>query len=87
MRPGPRRHGAGLSHAARAVQLAEGMGDNALCSALELQIAALRVAGDLGAARQAAARHLDAARRLADAYGLYFALRDALASHPPDTGC
>ncbi len=63
-------------HAESALRLAEGMGDNVLCGALDALIAACRAAGDLDAAAQAADRHLEAARRVSG-IRIYFALRDA----------
>ncbi|MCP4664377.1 MAG: tetratricopeptide repeat protein [bacterium] len=63
-------------HAESAVRLAEGMGDEALCGALDTLVAACRAAGDLDAAAQAADRHLEAARRI-PASRLYGALMNA----------
>ena len=64
-------------HAAEAVRLSEGMGDNALAPPLAALVAACLAEGDLPAARAAAERSLQGARRLGDAYRLYFALRNA----------
>ena len=60
--------------AADAVRLAEGLGENALCQALEVAVAAHRGASDLPSARAAAERHLQLARCLG-AYRQYFAVR------------
>jgi hypothetical protein len=59
-----------------AVTLAEGMGDDALCTALGVLLDAQRAAADRGAAERTSERRLAAARRTSD-YRLYFALRDA----------
>jgi tetratricopeptide (TPR) repeat protein len=60
-----------------AVQLAEPLGDDALCPALETLAAACRAAGDLEAAWQAATWHLEAAGRIGGHYRAYYAARDA----------
>ncbi len=64
-------------HAGEAVQLAEGMGDDALHPALGALIAACLAQPDLPAARAASDRMLEGARRLGSGYHLYFALREA----------
>lgn len=64
-------------HAGEAVQLAEGMGDNALHPALGALIAACLAQPDLPAARAASDRMLEGARRLGSGIRLYFALREA----------
>jgi tetratricopeptide (TPR) repeat protein len=64
-------------HASRAVRLAEGMGDEALATPLEVLIEACRASGDLPAAREASERKLQGARRLGSVVRLYFALRRA----------
>ena len=63
--------------AADAVRLAEGLGENVLCAALEVAVAAHRGVGDLPRARAAAERHLQLARRFG-AFDQYFAVRDRL---------
>lgn len=64
-------------HADDAVSLAEGMGDESLQPALDVLINACLAQPDLPAARAAAARMLEGARRLGSGYRLYFALRAA----------
>jgi tetratricopeptide (TPR) repeat protein len=60
-----------------AVQLAESLGDGALCTSLEALSAACRADGDLEAAWQAATRHLEAAGRIGGHYRPYYAARTA----------
>lgn len=64
-------------HAEAAVALAEGLGDDSLCGALEALVAACRADSALDVAGAAADRHLALARRLGSDHRLYFALRDA----------
>ena len=61
-----------------AVLLAEPLGDNALCNALDALAAACRAAGDLAEAGQAAARYLEAAGRVGGHYRPYYATRTAV---------
>jgi tetratricopeptide (TPR) repeat protein len=68
---------AAVVHAKEAVRLAAGMGDNVLDDAFASLIQAHRAAGDLPAARAAADRRLDGARRLGSCLCLYAALRSA----------
>jgi tetratricopeptide (TPR) repeat protein len=68
--------GAAVRHATAAVTVAEGMGDYALCAALETLLDAQRAAADRGAAERTSGRYLAVARRVSD-YSLYFALRGA----------
>ena len=65
-------------HARSAVQLAEPLGDEPALPTLAAQIAVHRATGDLEAAAQAAARSLDAARRIGTHYRLFYALFDAV---------
>ncbi len=65
-----------MRHARNAVEIAEGLGDDALCPALELRVAACRQGGDRDGARQAVEQYLRNARRLGSEYRLYYALRD-----------
>ena len=60
-----------------AVQLAEALGDDALCSSLGVLARACRAAGDLEAAWQAAVRRLEPAGRIGDHYRPYQAAIDA----------
>lgn len=64
-------------HAEAAVALAAGLGDDSLCAALDVLVAACRASGDLDTAHAAAGRMLALARRLACDERLYFALRDS----------
>jgi tetratricopeptide (TPR) repeat protein len=65
-------------HEARlAVQLAESLGDEVLCTSLEALSEACRADGDLAAAWQVATRHLEAAGRIGGHYRPYFATRVA----------
>ena len=61
-----------------AVQLAEALGDDALCTSLGALARACRAGGDLEAAWQAAARRLEAAGRIGDQYRPYQAVLDAV---------
>ncbi len=58
------------------MRLAESMGEDAICPALETLVAVCRRAGDFAAAKEAVDRYLGIARRVSD-FRLYFALRDA----------
>jgi tetratricopeptide (TPR) repeat protein len=60
-----------------AVQLAESLGDEALCTSLDTLAAACRADGDLDAAWQAATRHLETAGRVGGHYRPYYAARTA----------
>jgi len=64
--------------ATAAVRLAESLGDDALCTSLDVLADACRAAGDLDAAGQAAARHLEAAGRVGGHDRPYFAVRTAV---------
>ncbi len=64
-----------MRHARDAVEIAEGLGDDALCLALELRVEACRQGGDRDGARHAVEQYLQSARRLGSKYRLYFALR------------
>jgi hypothetical protein len=66
-----------LAVALQAVQLAESLGDGALCTSLGALAAACRADGDLEAAWQAATRHLEAAGRIGGRYKPYYAARTA----------
>jgi len=61
-----------------AVLLAEPLGDDALCNPLDVLAQACRDDGDLDAAWQAAARRLEAARRIGGHYRPYYAARTAV---------
>jgi len=69
---------AGRREARRAVSLAEPLGDDALCTSLEVLTAACREDGDLEAAWQAATRHLEAAGRIGGHHRPYYAARRAV---------
>jgi len=64
--------------ATAAVQLAEGLGDNGLCPALETLADACAAAGDIDAAGESAARHMASAGRIGGHYRPYYAVRQAL---------
>jgi tetratricopeptide (TPR) repeat protein len=65
-------------HEARlAVQLAESLGDEILCTSLDALAEACRADGDLDTAWQVATRHLAAAGRIGGHYRPYFATREA----------
>jgi hypothetical protein len=70
------RPGEARGHAA--VALAEPLGDDNLCTALEALVAACRAAGDPDAARHAADRYVDAARRIGGHLRPYYAVRAAV---------
>jgi hypothetical protein len=70
--------GGAREHAATAVALAEPLGANALCPALDALVAACRAGGDLDAAGRAAARYADAARRVGGHHSMYYAVRAAV---------
>jgi tetratricopeptide (TPR) repeat protein len=63
-------------HATRAVRLAEPMGDDPICPALEVMVAVCRAEGDLDGAWQAAQRRMEAAGRVGGHIRRYYALRD-----------
>jgi len=65
-------------HAAEAVRLAEPLGDNLLCGALEVLVAVQRTAGDLDTAAVTATRYLETAGRVGGSHQLYFAVRQAV---------
>jgi hypothetical protein len=69
---------AAIRHAKAAVRLAEPLGDDALCIALEVLVAACQAGGDLDAAWQAATRNREAAARIGGHYRPYFAVRAAV---------
>jgi hypothetical protein len=60
-----------------AVLLAEPLGDDALCTSLEVLAEACRADGDLEAAWQAATRYLEAAGRIGGHHRPYYAVRNA----------
>jgi len=62
-------------HAEAGVRLGEPLGDDVLCPALEVLVAACRATSDLEGAWQAATRHLDAAVRVGGHLRPYFAIR------------
>jgi len=64
--------------AAASVQLAEPLGDDALCTSLEALAEACRAAGDLYAAGQAVARYLETAARIGGHLRPYYAVRTAV---------
>jgi tetratricopeptide (TPR) repeat protein len=68
----------GRRHATAAVRIADPLGDDALCPALEALVAVYRADGDLNAAWQAATRLLEAAARVGGHYRPYYATRDAV---------
>jgi tetratricopeptide (TPR) repeat protein len=72
------RAGEARGHADAAVALAEPLGDESLCTALDALVAACRAAGNLDAARRAADRYVDAARRVGGHYRPYYAVRAAV---------
>jgi tetratricopeptide (TPR) repeat protein len=61
-----------------AVQLAEPLGDGAVCTSLDALAEACRAGGDLDAAWQAATRRLEAAARVGGHYRPYYAARTAV---------
>jgi hypothetical protein len=65
-------------HAEKAVKLAESLGDDALCSALDSLVVACHTDRDLDAAWRAATRQLEAARRVGDDFWPYYACRAAI---------
>lgn len=65
------------AYAQKAVELAEGMGDEALLPALEVLFRVRTFAGDFAAGRDVAVRALAAARRTGNHHRLFFALRNA----------
>jgi|GEM_PF-2551047 len=65
-------------HATHALALAEPLGDDNLCTALEVLTEACRAGGDLDTAWTTARRHLDTARRIGDHYRPYYAVRAAI---------
>jgi len=67
----------GRREAHTAVLLAEPLGDNALCTSLDVLAEACRADGDLDAAWQAATRYLEAAGRIGGHYEPYYAARTA----------
>ena len=69
--------GAARREARTAVLLAEPLGDDALCTSLDVLAEACRADGDLEAAWQAAARHLEAAGRIGGHNRPYYAARTA----------
>jgi tetratricopeptide (TPR) repeat protein len=68
----------GRREARTALSLAESLGDNALCTSLEVLAAACRADGDLDAAWQAATRRLEAAGRIGGHHRPYYAAREAV---------
>lgn len=70
--------GTARRHARAAVLLAEPLGDLALCTSLDVLAEACRADGDLDAAWQAAARHVEVAGRIGGHYRPYFAGRTAI---------
>jgi len=70
--------GTGRREARTAVQLAEPLGDEALCNSLDALAEACRADGDLEAAWQAATRHLEAAGRIGRHRRPYYAARMAV---------
>jgi tetratricopeptide (TPR) repeat protein len=68
----------GRREARSAVLMAEPLGDNALCTSLEVLAEACRADGDLDAAWQAAGRFLEAAGRIGGHLRPYFAVRMAV---------
>ena len=67
-----------LVQARTATELAEPLGDNALCTSLHVLTRACRARGDLEAAWQSATRHLEAANRVGSQFRRYYATRLAV---------
>jgi hypothetical protein len=67
-----------LLQARTATELAEPLGDNALCTSLHVLTRAGRARGDLEAAWQSATRHLEAANRVGSQFRRYYATRLAV---------
>jgi hypothetical protein len=65
-------------HARAAVAQAEPIGDDALCNALDVLVAACRAGEDLEGAWQAAGRLLEAAGRVGGHYRPFYAVRAAV---------
>ena len=69
---------AAVHHAQAAVQFAESHGGASLLAQLSGLVAAYRAAGELDAAKEAATRKLEIARRIGTHYRMYYALSDAV---------
>jgi len=67
-----------LTEARTATELAEPLGDNALCTSLHVLTRACRARGDLDAAWQSATRNLAAANRIGSQFRRYYATRMAV---------
>jgi tetratricopeptide (TPR) repeat protein len=67
-----------LAEARTATELAEPLGDNALCTSLHVLTRACRARGDLDAAWQSATRNLAAANRIGSQFRRYYATRMAV---------
>jgi hypothetical protein len=70
--------GAARREARTGVQLAEALGDDALCGSLDVLAEACRAEGDLDAAWNTATRHLEAADRVGGHYRPYYGARAAV---------